>query len=150
MSNTPVASGSRVPECPTFFVCRMPRNLATTSCDVHPASLSTTTSPSSIEFVVVAELVEVTQDLFDARGLAFDLVDAKGEERRALHTRLTGDRLLQRDAVLGEPGEHLLVALRPRRGVDVDGGVAQIRFDHDAHHGDEVEALVVDPFDLLG
>ncbi len=46
-SSTPVASGSSVPECPILLLCRMPRALATTSCEVHPASLSTTARPSA-------------------------------------------------------------------------------------------------------
>src|SRR4051812_43012250 len=44
--STPVAIGSSVPACPTRRVPARRRNLPTTSCDVHPAGLSTTTSPS--------------------------------------------------------------------------------------------------------
>src|SRR5207302_6646934 len=45
-SSTPVAMGSRVPAWPTFFVPRSFRTPSTTSCDVMPAGLKATTSPS--------------------------------------------------------------------------------------------------------
>ena len=44
-TSTPVASGSKVPECPTFLVPRIPRHLATTSWLVHPGGLSITNIP---------------------------------------------------------------------------------------------------------
>ena len=49
-----------------------------------------------------------------------------------------------------ERRQHLLVAVRAGRRVDVDGRVAQVGLDVDAHHGDEIEPLVVDALDLLG
>src|SRR3974390_3494576 len=44
-SRTPVASGSRVPACPTRRWPKMRRQRDTTSWEVQPASLSTTTMP---------------------------------------------------------------------------------------------------------
>src|ERR1700722_16948494 len=44
-SSTPVASGSSVPAWPTRRWPKMRRQRATTSCEVQPASLSTTTRP---------------------------------------------------------------------------------------------------------
>jgi hypothetical protein len=43
--STPVAIGSRVPPCPTRLVFAIRRIRDTTSCDVMPPGLSTTTSP---------------------------------------------------------------------------------------------------------
>src|SRR5437868_7440876 len=46
-NSTPVAPGSSVPAWPTRFCPKIPRHLATTSWDVHPGALSTTTRPST-------------------------------------------------------------------------------------------------------
>ena len=43
---TPVAIGSSVPRCPTERSPQMRRTLATTSCEVIPAGLSTIRMPS--------------------------------------------------------------------------------------------------------
>ena len=48
-SSTPVASGSRVPAWPTRRCPKMRRHRATTSCEVQPASLSTTTRPLTVD-----------------------------------------------------------------------------------------------------
>ena len=40
IGNNPVASGSRVPQCPIFFIPRIERNLYTHSADVIPSGLS--------------------------------------------------------------------------------------------------------------
>src|SRR3954470_2372860 len=149
MRRTPVASGSSVPECPTFLVCRMPRSLATTSWEGHPASLSTTTNPSGIG-IVVAELVESAQHFLDACRLTLDGIRLEGKQRSALDAGLASDGLLERDAVFEQPLEHLLVAIGASRSVDVHRRVTEIGFHLDTHHRDEVEALVVDPFQLLG
>src|SRR5206468_7860413 len=46
-TSTPVAIGSRVPAWPTLRVPARRRTRATTSCDVIPPGLSTTTSPDA-------------------------------------------------------------------------------------------------------
>src|SRR5438876_6590280 len=43
--NTPVASGSSVPKCPTERCPKMRRTRLTTSCEVRPAGLSMTRTP---------------------------------------------------------------------------------------------------------
>src|SRR5687768_12738198 len=47
-SSRPVASGSSVPQWPIFFCLRSRRTFCTTSCEVRPGSLSTSSSPSFI------------------------------------------------------------------------------------------------------
>src|SRR5579859_6846656 len=48
MRSRPVASGSSVPQWPTFFVLSRRRTIATTSCDVMPDALSTRRTPSRL------------------------------------------------------------------------------------------------------
>src|SRR3954468_8355563 len=54
---SPVAIGSRVPQCPTFFICRRRRAIATTSCEVIPAALSTRRTPSGVAVNDMADLL---------------------------------------------------------------------------------------------
>ena len=46
IGNNPGASGSRVPQCPIYFVPRIERNLYTHSADVIPSGLSKIKNPS--------------------------------------------------------------------------------------------------------
>src|SRR3984957_5052108 len=78
-SSTPVASGSSVPAWPTRRWEKMRRHRATASCDVQPASLSTTTMPTVSGAALRSGIVtshrvglggtgpEVAQDLLDAQ-----------------------------------------------------------------------------------
>jgi len=47
IGNTPVTSGSNVPVCPTFLVRSSFRTLNTQSCEVRPAGLCKTKTPST-------------------------------------------------------------------------------------------------------
>ena len=63
-TSTPVAIGSSVPAWPTLRVPASRRTRATTSCEVNPAGLSTTTRPDALGVVtrrrlVVVEVVEL-------------------------------------------------------------------------------------------
>src|SRR5581483_8334092 len=44
----PVASGSSVPQWPTFLMSSLRLTIATTSCDVMPSALSTSRTPSGV------------------------------------------------------------------------------------------------------
>src|ERR1700757_2965436 len=46
IKSSPVAIGSRVPQCPTFLMPSWRRTSATTSCEVIPSALSTSRTPS--------------------------------------------------------------------------------------------------------
>src|SRR6476469_10423270 len=54
----PVAMGSSVPQCPTFFICKRRRTIATTSCEVIPAALSTSRTPSGVAVNDIANLLQ--------------------------------------------------------------------------------------------
>src|SRR4051812_19396944 len=54
----PVAIGSSVPQWPTFFICKRRRTIATTSCEVIPAALSTRRTPSGVAVNDTANLLQ--------------------------------------------------------------------------------------------
>src|SRR5437763_7521257 len=54
----PVAIGSSVPQWPTFFIWRRRRTIATTSCEVIPAALSTSRTPSGVAVNNIANLLQ--------------------------------------------------------------------------------------------
>ena len=111
-----MASGSSVPEWPTLRVPRTPRALATTSWLVQPAALSTTASPSGPAGAAFGHryslVVDLAQDLLDARGAARDVVGLEDQLGRALEPGLAADGGLERVAVLGQRLEHVLVVVR--------------------------------------
>src|SRR4051812_27156821 len=57
-SRRPVAIGSSVPQWPTFFICKRRRTIATTSCEVIPAALSTRRTPSGVAVNDTANLLQ--------------------------------------------------------------------------------------------
>src|SRR6478735_824174 len=118
-TSTPVAIGSSVPAWPTLRVPASRRTRDTTSCDVMPPDLSTTTSPDSVilvEVVVLGDLARLLvrvllagvrrdpsgrdlvflglgpcQDLVEVtRGLG-ERVRDEGERRRGAGAELLGD-----------------------------------------------------------
>src|SRR5205823_1814439 len=56
IGNTPVASGSRVPACPTFLPVRR-RITSTTRFEVRPSGLSTTSQPSRPPLLVIGPII---------------------------------------------------------------------------------------------
>src|SRR3982751_3928906 len=80
-TSRPVANGSRVPRCPMLRSPKILRTCWTTSCEVMPAGLSTSSSPSTggpafeeCSVLVAATsrrcvlLLDVGEERFDARG----------------------------------------------------------------------------------
>src|ERR1700738_4933711 len=57
----PVAIGSSVPQWPIFLISSLRRTIATTSCEVIPAALSTSRTPSG---VAVNDIANLLQDFF--------------------------------------------------------------------------------------
>ncbi len=51
---SPVANGSKVPACPTFFIRMVLRTLATTSCEVHSSGLSINNTCPSVKIVTAS------------------------------------------------------------------------------------------------
>ena len=56
-TSTPVAMGSSVPVCPTFFVPNSFRTFQTTSCEVIPAGLSTSRMPSGSIIIFSVDMI---------------------------------------------------------------------------------------------
>src|SRR3977135_731728 len=56
--SNPVAIGSSVPQWPTFFICKRRRTIATTSCEVIPVALSTSSTPSGVAVNDIADLLQ--------------------------------------------------------------------------------------------
>src|SRR3954454_17330595 len=96
-SSRPVAIGSRVPQCPTFFICRRRRTIATTSCEVIPAALSTRRTPSGVAVNTIANLLQdfffhLSQRAADSRARR-ELVPAAAELfANSAHVRRIGFR----------------------------------------------------------
>src|ERR1700681_2209722 len=104
---TPVASGSRVPAWPTRRCAKILRHRATASCEVQPASLSTTTMPMQrpapaasgaagiVALGVGVHLPQVAEDLLDPLAMGDSGVGLESEQGRALHPHLPPDGPLQ-------------------------------------------------------
>src|SRR5271155_4565765 len=111
-SSTPVASGSRVPAWPTRRCEKIRRQRATTSWEVHPASLSTTTIPVVSGAVVSASrlpaivtprgFAQIAKNLFDPQAVGDSRIRLELEQGCALHPDLSSDGPLQLAALLGE------------------------------------------------
>src|SRR5580704_17635028 len=109
-SRTPVASGSSVPAWPTRRWEKIRRHRATASCEVHPASLSTTTTPNVSEpaatlrrsVIVTPRRVvsartgpQIAEDLLDAQPVRHGRVRLEHEKGCALHPHLPTDGPLE-------------------------------------------------------
>src|SRR5262245_11994029 len=106
-TSTPVAIGSRVPAWPTFRVPASRRIRATTSCDVMPPGLSTTTSPfqpvgSEVtgSEVLVVEVVDLARLLVGV-GLAGVRRATPGSDLLVLRLR-TSEHLVEVARALGQ------------------------------------------------
>ena len=143
---TPVASGSRVPAWPTRRWPKSRRQRATTSWDVQPASLSTTTRPVALMQVRVLVPVQAAEKLFDPRSRRDGRVGLERQSRRALEGHLGPDETLQ----MGTPLLERIGGIGLQRG-QVDRGRPHVGGRVDRGHRDHAEALVGvgQPLELL-
>src|SRR5579863_4438101 len=159
IGSTPVASGSRVPPCPTFSALRRRRTFATACAELIPAGLSRTSQPCTGTprrlrailvpvGVVAVGLVgsEIAMDL----GTMQQLVDSgcvieggiepEGEPGRIAQIDLAGDHAAQVGRGTREPRERLPCAFAGEWHHE-DGGVAEVRahanFRHREGHAGE-------------
>src|SRR6185312_7983971 len=110
-TSKPVANGSSVPPCPTRRTGRARRAMATTSCDVMPAGLSTRTNPSIVGILIARRRIDgrrvvaqTREERFDARRVLGRFVAAELDFRREAQAQRAGD---ERAQVRGEARQAL-------------------------------------------
>ena len=160
-----MASGSSVPAWPTRRWPKIRRHRATTSWEVQPASLSTTTSPvtgsgpagltgragpvgpGTLRVAGSGAVADPAQDLLDPAPGDHGRVGGELEQGGALHPGLPAHGPLQLGPAVGQ-GLGGVVGERAQ----VDGGMAQIR--GGVHRGDRDQAQplvgIGQPLELLG
>ena len=158
-----MASGSSVPEWPTFRSPRTPRALAddVVATSSPPAcrprrGRRASPSPSASSGVVGSSRrrrTAVSRRIVVDRARPCAIAGRRAgtsSSASASGAALAADRGLQPRPVLAERLEHLVVA-SPRRGaVEEDHGAAQVGVDVDRGDGHQLEALVVDALELVG
>src|SRR5205085_6394773 len=125
MTSNPVANGSKVPACPTRCDPATRRTIATTSCDVTPGGLSTSSKPpASVVGVSIGKRWN---------GSLFDL----GEE--TLDVRRVGDALVSFETDFGsEPQTQRLTNARAQEARDTRQPLEGLRaFGVGSHDADE-------------
>src|SRR6476469_10294271 len=140
-TRSPVASGSRVPVWPAFFTFARRRNVSTTSWEVIPAFLSTSSTPSILGSGLFCTACSLDDPAQDANQLLLRLGHrqrnrAPGRRLLASATEHRGD-LLHVDARLRAQGNTRRVAvafLEQRRH----------------QHAFDVPAVVDDPLGVFG
>src|SRR5271156_1201446 len=135
IGSTPVASGSRVPACPTFPPVRR-RTTSTTRFEVRPSGLSTTSQPSRPPLLIVSVLgglrLEVTRPLGprqqggDPVGPIKRIVEREDEVRRVAQLNFAREEPFEERGAPLEARDHLGCVCSGERH-DKRGRVAQIR-----------------------
>src|SRR5690242_13002781 len=139
----PVANGSSVPVCPTRCDPTTRRTIATTSCDVTPGGLSTSSKPpTSVVGVSIGRrrngpLFDLREEILDVRGVGDALVRLEGDfGREPQAQRLTNARP-QKAADARESLERLGAFGVGPHDADEDLRMSQISRHLDAGDGNE-------------
>src|SRR4051812_39661240 len=107
-TSTPVAIGSSVPAWPTLRVPASRRIRETTSCEVIPAGLSTTTSPGSAIHASVGESLVLHRPRLAVRVLVAGVRRATGGSHRLVLGARLGEHLVEVARGLGQRVGHEL------------------------------------------
>src|SRR2546423_3821575 len=151
-TSRPVANGSRVPRCPMLRSPYMRRTCWTTSCDVIPGGLSTSSSPSttaegsSLRSVVFPAtrcggvlLLHIGQQRFDASGASDGVVFLELDFGSDAELQLLRDARPQERSDAVEAIESRLLLGIATEHADVDSSVPEIGTYFGAGNGDEAD-----------
>src|SRR5262249_53548285 len=147
-----VAKGSSVPVCPARRTPRDRRTWSTTSWEVGPVGLSTTSTPSRGGLFVVVfagrrlrlRVVDLVEQPRDAVAGLEPLVVLEEELRGMPQAQPLAQRAAHVAGGLLEPGQAGLALLLGAQHADEDAGLAEVRPEADARDGHEADAGILE------
>src|SRR5664279_746038 len=140
-TSKPVAKGSSVPAWPARRIPRARRAMATTSCEVMPAGLSTRSTPS-VEVILAGggrplPFLHLREQRLDARRALDGRIVVEGERGREVQCEHFGEARTHRRRDRGEAFHRLVALGGGAHDADEDLRVAQVA--RDVHAGDRDE-----------